>query len=64
MMDDYKISDNFNGVAGSEVMSPHHSHPTNGGRPADSYMFARAVAGGFLDRIYRIDRIKKVAGEQ
>lgn len=26
-------------------------------------MFARAVAGGFLDRIYRINRIKKVAGE-
>lgn len=26
-------------------------------------MFARAVAGGFLDRIYKIDRIMKVAGE-
>ncbi len=26
-------------------------------------MFARAVAGDFLDRIYRINRIKKVAGE-
>jgi hypothetical protein len=26
-------------------------------------MFARAVAGGFLDRIYRINRIKKVEGE-
>ena len=25
-------------------------------------MFARAVAGGFLDRINRIDRIKKGAG--
>ena len=25
-------------------------------------MFARAVAGGFLDRIYKIDRIKKGAG--
>ena len=27
-------------------------------------MFARVGAGDFLDRIYRIDRIKKVAGEQ
>ena len=36
MTDDYKISDNFNGVAGSKVMSPHHSHPTNGVRPSDS----------------------------
>ena len=26
--------------------------------------FARAVAERFLDRINRIDRIKKVAGEQ
>ena len=25
-------------------------------------MFARVVAGGFLDRIYKIDRIKKGAG--
>ena len=25
-------------------------------------MFARAVAGRFLDRIYKIDRIKKGAG--
>lgn len=29
-MSAYKISDNFNGVEGSKVMSPHHSHPTNG----------------------------------
>ena len=28
-----KISDNFNGVEGSKVMSPHHSHPSNG--PSD-----------------------------
>ena len=35
-MSAYKISDNFNGVAGSKVMSPHHSHPTNGVRPSDS----------------------------
>ena len=26
-------------------------------------MFARVGAGGFLDRIYKIDRIKKGAGE-
>ena len=35
-MSAYKISDNFNGVAGSKVMSPHHSHLTNGVRPSDS----------------------------
>ena len=35
MMDDYKISDNFNGMEGSKVMSPHHSHPTNGVSPSD-----------------------------
>ena len=36
MMDDYKISDNFNGVEGSKVISPHHFHPTNGVSPEDS----------------------------
>ena len=35
MMDDYKSSDNFNGVEGSKLMSPHHFHPTNGVRPSD-----------------------------
>ena len=37
MMDDYKISDDFNGVEGSKMISPHHFHPTNGGSPSDSY---------------------------
>ncbi|MBR4894535.1 MAG: hypothetical protein IKZ36_04995 [Kiritimatiellae bacterium] len=55
-MSAYKISDNFNGVAGSKVMSPHHSHPTNGVRPSDSsrdvknassYFFNNAVMGMF-----------------
>ena len=36
MMDDYKNSDNFNGVEGSKLMSPRHSHPTNGVGPSDS----------------------------
>ena len=35
-MSAYKISDNFNGVEGSKVMSPLHSHPTNGVGPSDS----------------------------
>ena len=35
-MSAYKISDNFNGVEGSKVTSPHHFHPTNGVRPVDS----------------------------
>ena len=61
MTDDYKNSDNFQRTEGCKMILPHHFHPTNGGRLADSYMFARAVAGGFLDRIYKIDRIKKGA---
>ena len=36
MMDNHKISDNFNGVEGSKVMLPLHSHPTNGVGPSDS----------------------------
>ena len=44
-MSAYKISDNFNGVAGSKVISPHHSHPTNGVRPSDSYERKKDVAG-------------------
>ena len=39
MMDDYKSSDNFNGVEGSKLMSPRHSHPTNGVGPVDSNYF-------------------------
>ena len=31
MMDDYKSSDNFNGVEGYNMISPHHFHPSNGG---------------------------------
>ena len=36
MMDNHKISDNFQGGAGCKMISPHHSHPTNGVRPSDS----------------------------
>ena len=35
-MSAYKISENFQDVAGRKVMSPHHSHPTNGVGPSDS----------------------------
>jgi hypothetical protein len=35
MIDDYKNSDNFQGMVGFKMISPHHSHPTNG--PSDSY---------------------------
>ena len=51
MMDDYKNSDNFQGGAGCKMISPHHSHPTNGVRPSDSWCFlakaAFSVAGIF-----------------
>ena len=30
MMDDYKNSDNFQRTEGCKMISPHHSHPTNG----------------------------------
>ena len=36
MMDDYKNSDNFQRTEGCKMISPHHSHPTNGVRPSDS----------------------------
>jgi hypothetical protein len=36
MMDDYKISENFQGGAGCKMISPHHFHPTNGVCPSDS----------------------------
>ena len=36
MMDNHKISDNFQGGAGCKMISPHHSHPTNGVCPEDS----------------------------
>ena len=29
-MDDYKKSDNFQRTEGCKMISPHHSHPTNG----------------------------------
>ena len=35
-MDNHKISDNFQGTEGYKIISPHHSHPTNGVRPSDS----------------------------
>ena len=35
-MDNYKISENFQGGAGCKMISPHHSHLTNGVRPSDS----------------------------
>ena len=34
MMDDYKNSDNFQGMEGCKMISSHHFHPTNG--PSDS----------------------------
>ena len=48
MMDDYKNSDNFQGVKGRKMISPHHFHPTNGVRPADSISRRgiRQVPGG------------------
>ena len=33
----YKVCDNFQSVEGFKMISPHHSHPTNGVRPSDSY---------------------------
>ena len=36
MMDDYKNSDDFQRTEGCKMISPHHSHPTNGVRPSDS----------------------------
>ena len=35
-MDDYKKSDNFQGMVGCKMISPHHIHPTNGVRPEGS----------------------------
>ena len=37
-MDGYKISDNFQDVAGRKVISPHYSQLTNGVSPEDSNM--------------------------
>ena len=37
MMDDYKISDNFQRTEGCKMTSPHHFHPTKG-VPSDSYV--------------------------
>ena len=39
MMDDYRISENVQGMVGCKMISPHHSHPTNGVRPADSNVY-------------------------
>ena len=39
MMDDYKNSDDFQRTEGCKMISPHHSHPTNGVRPSDSNNF-------------------------
>ena len=36
MMDDHKISDNFQRTEGCKMTSPHHFHPTNGVSPEDS----------------------------
>ena len=33
MMDDYKNFDNFQRTEGCKMISPHHSHPTNGVDP-------------------------------
>ena len=30
MMDDYRISENFQGMVGYKMISPHHFYPTNG----------------------------------
>ena len=39
MMDDYKNSDDLQRTEGCKMISPHHSHPTNGVRPSDSNTF-------------------------
>ena len=36
MMDDYKISENFQCGAGCKMISPYRSHPANGVSPSDS----------------------------
>ena len=57
-MSAYKISDNFNVVAGSKAMSPHHSHPTNGVRPSDSPSDSNGLyeggENGYWDRYFEI----------
>ena len=63
-MNAYKISDNFNGVEGSKVMSPHHFHPTNGVGPSDSIKtyhkthdsFAEAFAKRTRSTVFGTDR--------
>ena len=50
-MDDHKISDNFQRTEGCKMISPHHSHPTNGVRPSDSsyiYLYAFMCALFFV----------------
>ena len=42
-MDGYKNSDNFQRTEGCKMISPHHSHPTNGVGPSDVNM--KAVVG-------------------
>ena len=39
MMDDYKNSDNFQRTEGCKMISPHHSHPTNGVSNFTSILF-------------------------
>ena len=61
-MSAYKISDNFNGVAGSKVMSPHHSHPTNGVRPSDSITKISSVSIRTIVHVACIVMLALVAG--
>ena len=43
MMDDYKNFDNFQRTEGCKMISPHHSHPTNG--PSDSIGIRGRIQG-------------------
>ena len=43
IMNNHKISEKFQGGVGCKMISPHHSHPTNGG-PSDS-LSALKVSG-------------------
>ena len=50
MMDNHKISDNFQRTEGCKMISPHHSHSTNGVRPSDSMGIAKSIKRAHLIR--------------
>ena len=39
IMDNHKISEKLQGGVGCKMISPHHSHPTNGVSSSDSYSY-------------------------